>query len=182
MKSFEFITEDVNIRRVKDALSWLVAYIEQSWSIDKKFMRVPFVIKLLAPIIREVSYVPANRRLYRVIASDHELQIGQNLSLGKNSVISFTYLNQKSDLTALADQVGAADGNYCYAVELVSSVNELFNVEWIYKKLIPWAIKLKNDDLYNVIRELELNEGYRWQKEVVVFSKSPIITKVIAQL
>ena len=162
------------------AIEWLAAYIEQSWGIPIKYKRPAVVVPLLNTLKKVVPYVPVEKPLYRVLGSNKPLKVGAEINLPADLVTSFTTLKSKASLIDLADQVGASGSKYAYVVQPTSKVIEVCNTPWAVTKALRYGKKAYPDS--REVSFLEGQYGYKWQQEVMAYSKTPIKCKVLMDI
>lgn len=95
-----------NDQKLIEAVSWLAAWYESSWSMDEKYRNVVWVERHLSKLKSVVPFNDTPRALYRVIGRDKELSVGQTVDLKGKELTSYTLLSKPKDLSALYDQVG----------------------------------------------------------------------------
>lgn len=160
------------------AAEWLDSWVEQSWSIPAQYTAVPWVVNHLKALKKLVPFTPQVSSLYRVVGTKTPLKVGQSFDLPANKLQSFTTKKGKAHWEPLADQVGARDLDFCYALEIKSPIVPIFDTAWVFGPVLKY-IKTVDKDVY---ASLNSNKGYVWQKEVVGYAKSKIKASVIADI
>lgn len=162
------------------AIDWLATYLEQSWQMQPKYLQIPQVIEILKPLMKVVPCDPLGKQLYRVVGDSKKRTVGDTDSITTKIVTSFTWGKGKSHWDALADQVGASDADYCYVLQPVSTVIEVANMAWALGPVLKYAKRVYPDA--KETDYLDEQAPYKWQKEVIGYSKAPIKAKVVLDL
>lgn len=162
---------------IERALSWLSTYLQQSADMQNRYKATKFVLPTLEPLMGLVPYVPQDRPLFRVIG--FETTPRKNIVLPANFAHSCTYGVGEKFWRNLADEIGASSASYVLVVSVEEVVHELFNTSWIQKKLVPWVKKNRPHSAH--LDDLE-EWGTDWQKEVVVFSSTPVKCKLVSDI
>lgn len=159
--------------QIEDCVEWIEAYVNNSAQMGAQYLKADFVIGLLRPLVQAVPYRPVNKKLYHVLGSNSPVAAK---TFDADRVISLTWASTEGEWESIADSVGIADYDHFGVVEVVGQVHELFNGEWLVRDVVPYLKKNSGSRLANSLAQLA--EGFRGQKEVVAFSRSPIKTKI----
>lgn len=163
------------------AADWLNSYVTRSWDLLDSTKNIEWVTSHLAPLKTAVPLTPVTKKLYRVIPSKIPLIVGQELALTGTRLTSFTYGSGKDFWDSLSDSVGADSEEYCYVVQVMQPIVEVFNTRWLFGPVLAY-IKA-NYKGARILRNLLENAPYVWQKEVVGYAaSSELHTKVVCLL
>lgn len=168
---------------IQSVAEWLAAYMEQSWQIANKYRKLDFVLALLKPVLKKVPCKPLNEKLYRILSANKPVTMGQDFVLPASQAFSFTFGKGKKFWGDLGDQIGVVDQDNACVVEVLTPVVEIFNVFWAVGPFLSYAKqyakKADREAIYESVSYLDNQRGFKWQKEVVAYSKSPIKCKVV---